>query len=151
VRVDFYQLSRDPVEAVVARLAEQTLRAGERLLVVAQGDAQLDAIATALWEHSPDSFLANGRAGAGHEARQPILLADMLEPGGAVPVNGARFCALADGMWRDGAEARFARVFLLFSDATIDRARGCWRTLGKVAGLERRFWKQEGRRWIEGP
>ena len=31
MRVDFYQLSRDPVEAVVPLLAHSTLKAGERL------------------------------------------------------------------------------------------------------------------------
>lgn len=144
MRVDFYQLLRDPAEAVLPLIARNTLGAGERLLVVSQDTAQLDRIGAALWSRIPESFLANGRAGGEDDARQPILLATEPEP-----ANGARFCALADGVWREGA-VPFARSFLLFGDDTLAAARECWRTLGKREGLERHFWKQdESGRWRE--
>jgi len=144
MRVDFYQLSRDPAEKVLPLLARNTLNAGARLLVVSGDNAQLDRIGQALWEPR-DSFLANGRAGQPHEDRQPILLSDRTEP-----ANGARFLALADGVWRE-SEERFERTFLLFDDATLQGARECWRALGNREGVERRFWKQQGGRWTEGP
>jgi len=145
LRVDFYQLSRDPAEALIPRLAEQTLAAGERLLV-ATGDAeQALRISQGLWAHKPESFLAHAAAGEGHEARQPILLADVPEP-----PNGARFIAFADGVWRD-PPASCERVFHLFSADTIDAARAAWRALGEDETVERDFWKQEGGRWVEGP
>ena len=34
-RVDFYQLSRDPVDVTTAKLARKVLQAGERLVVTA--------------------------------------------------------------------------------------------------------------------
>ena len=37
VRVDFYQLARDPAEAVLPLIARNTLAAGERLVVVSRG------------------------------------------------------------------------------------------------------------------
>jgi len=145
LRVDFYQLSRDPAEALIPRLAQQTLAAGERLLV-ATGDAeQALRISQGLWAHKPESFLAHAAAGEGHEARQPILLADVPEP-----PNGARFIAFADGVWRD-PPASCERVFHLFSADTIDAARAAWRALGEDETVERHFWKQEGGRWVEGP
>jgi DNA polymerase-3 subunit chi len=144
MRVDFYQLSRDPAEKVVPLLARNTMTAGEKLLVVSGDAAQLDRIGQALWEPR-ESFLAHGRAGQPHEERQPILLSDRAEP-----ANGARFLALADGVWRE-ADGRFERTFLLFDDATVQGARQCWRDLGGREGIERRFWKQEGGRWVEGP
>jgi DNA polymerase-3 subunit chi len=144
VRVDFYQLQRDPAEAVLPLIARNTLGAGERLLIVSQDDAQIGLIEKALWSRIPDSFLANGRAGGEDDARQPILLA--AEPS---PANGARYCALADGVWREGAEP-FARSFLLFGEDRLTEARECWRELGKREGLERHFWKQdEAGRWRE--
>ena len=79
------------------------------------------------------------------EALLTILLSDRPEPG-----NGARYMALADGVWREG-EAPFARTFLLFDQAGVQAARDCWRMLGNRDGVERRFWKQEGGRWVEGP
>ena len=144
MRVDFYQLRRDPAKRVVPVLARNTLRGGERLLVVSERPGQLQAISEALWSAGRE-FLANGLAGQGHEARQPVLLADTMDP-----ANGARFVALADGVWREGAEP-FARTFLLFDEASLQPARECWRMLGSREGVERRFWKQDGGRWVEGP
>ncbi len=144
MRVDFYQLSRDPAENVLPLLARNTLKSGERLLVVSGDQAQLDRVGEALWQ-TGDSFLANGKAGSPHDARQPILLADQPMPG-----NGARYLAIADGVWRDG-EVRFERTFYLFGESTLQSARDCWRMLGERDGVERHFWKQEGGRWVEGP
>ena len=72
-----------------------------------------------------------------------MLLSDSTEP-----ANGARYCAIADGLWRDG---EFERVFYLFGEPEVQAARDCWRMLGKREGVERHFWKQEGSRWVEGP
>ncbi len=145
MRVDFYLLSRDPAQAAVAMLAARAVAAGERLLVVAQDGDLRARISEQLWKHRPDSFLAHGEAGGAHDARQPILLSAGLDP-----ANGAQLLMLADGQWREGAE-HFARVFLLFGAATIADARGLWRELGTRDGVERRFWKQDGARWVEGP
>ena len=144
MRVDFYQLSRDPAELVLPRLAQGTLAAGERLLVVSDDAEQLARISEALWTRLPETFLANGMAGGEHDARQPILLSH--EP---QPANGARYLALADGVWRDLEGA--ARVFLLFPPERIDDARETWRMLGKREGAERKYWRQEGGKWLEGP
>ena len=145
MRVDFYQLSRDPAEAVVPLLAANTLKAGERMLVISADADQRAAVSQALWNHAPDSFLAHGEAGGTHDARQPVLLSDYPEA-----ANGAKYVALADGVWRDGLDA-FERVFLLFGPAEIEGARGCWRMLGERDGVERKFWVQDGGKWRPGP
>lgn len=143
MRVDFYQLTNDAAENVVPLIARNTLAAGQRLLVVSDDPAQLKRTSEALWTRLPDTFLANGLASDAHADRQPILLSTDVEP-----ANGAKFMALADGMWRDG---EFERVFLLFPPARIDDARGCWRMLGTREGVERRYWRQDGGKWVEGP
>ena len=140
MRVDFYQLSRGPVERELPPLARRVLETGERLLVVSADAAQLGRIDEGLWA-GRESFLAHGRAGEPHQERQPILLADQLEP-----ANGARFVALADGRWRDDAE-RFERVFLFFDLATIDDARATWRRLKDREGMERNYWQQQDKGW----
>ena len=144
MRVDFYQLSRDPAEFVLPKLAQGTLGAGERLLVVSDDAVQLGRISEALWTRLPETFLANGMAGGEHDARQPILLSTAPEP-----ANGARYLALADGVWRDMENAE--RVFLLFPPERIDDARATWRMLGSREGTERKYWRQEGGKWLEGP
>lgn len=142
-QVDFYQLSRDPVERVVALLAAKTLQAGERLLVVAE-DALLRArLSEALWAHE-GSFLAHSEAGGVDDARQPILLA-----ADCAPANGASFVLLADGVWREEALG-FARAFLVFGSDTLEGARATWRALDGREGAERRYWRQdEGGKWVQ--
>ena len=76
MQVDFYQLSRDPAEAVVPLLARNTLKAGQRLLVVSADDDLTGRISERLWAGA-ESFLAHGLSGGPHDARQPILLADV--------------------------------------------------------------------------
>jgi len=145
MRVDFYQLSDDPAEAALPLIARATLKAGERLLVVSGDEVQRGRISEALWSRLPDSFLAHGETGGLHDDRQPILLSDRPEA-----ANGARYLAIADGTWREG-EPPFERVFYLFGEETLQPARDCWRMLGNRDGLERRFWKQQDGKWVEGP
>lgn len=144
MQVDFYQLTRDPAEKVLPPIAQRVLDGGGRLLVVGD-NAQLDTISVALWNAKPDSFLAHAKAGEGDDAHQPILLSS--EP---VAANLAKFIALADGIWRDEA-LEFDRAFYLFSPDATDNARTAWRALGDKGGVERRYWKQDGGRWVQGP
>jgi DNA polymerase-3 subunit chi len=143
MQVDFYQLSRDPADAVVPLLARNTLKAGERLLVVSGDDSLTGKISERLWAGA-ESFLAHGLSGGPHDARQPILLADQLQP-----ANGARYVILADGVWHEAALG-FARAFLLFDGSTIDDARATWRALDGREGVERRYWRQEENgKWVQ--
>lgn len=150
MRVDFYLLSRDPVEHALPRIARSVKGAGQRLLVVSANAEQRAAIGRALWEEFPEDFLAHGNAGEAHATRQPLLLSATCPAADKGAENGAAFVALADGAWRDEALG-FERAFLFFDQRTLEDARGCWRMLGKRDDIERHFWKQEGGRWIEGP
>jgi DNA polymerase-3 subunit chi len=142
LRVDFYQLTRSPVEAVIPKLVEKMLADGERALIVAQDAALLARLDEHLWISDPASFIPHGIAGGGDEAEQPVLLSQT-----AAPQNGARFLLSADGRYPEGAEA-FERVFLLFDDTSIGEARNEWRRLGPP----KHYWKQDERgRWVEGP
>jgi DNA polymerase-3 subunit chi len=145
MRVDFYQLGHDRAEAVLPQIARNTLKAGERLLVVSADEDQLGRISAGLWGRIADSFLAHGFSGGDHDARQPILLSGTMEA-----ANGARFVAIADGVWRD-SEPAFERSFYIFGDETLIPARECWRMLGRREGVERHFWKQQAGKWVEGP
>ncbi len=143
MQADFYQLSRDPVEKVLAEIAQRVIDAGQRLLVVAGDAERLDRVDQGLWSGSPTSFLAHGRSEGDRPEIQPILLST-----DCAAANGARYIALADGVWRDEALG-FERAFYFFDDETVDQARANWRTLSKREGLDLRFWRQEGSRWIK--
>lgn len=144
-RVDFYQLSRDPVDVTTAKLARKVLQAGERLVVVSGDEGQRGQLAKLLWEQGGAAFLANGMAGGPHEARQPILLsADCAAP------NGARMALIADGQWREGALG-FDRVLLLFDGTQRDAAAELWRRFAQDEQIDNRINKQdENGAWREG-
>ncbi|WP_345723913.1 DNA polymerase III subunit chi [Qipengyuania vesicularis] len=145
IRVDFYQLSRDPVERVVALLASKVLQAGQRLIVVASDEGLRDRLSKTLWEQGGASFLAHGAADGPHAARQPILISD-----GCAAPNEARMAILADGQWREEASG-FERTMLLFDGDATDAARNLWRELAAREEIDNRIFKQtpEGG-WREG-
>jgi DNA polymerase-3 subunit chi len=112
-------------------------------LIVSDDSAQLDAISSALWAAKADSFLAHNMAGEGEDTLQPILLSDNAEA-----ANKARYVVIADGNWRP-IEKDFDRIFYLFPPSHTDNARAAWRSLSE--GVERRYWKQDGGKWVQGP
>jgi DNA polymerase-3 subunit chi len=113
------------------------------LLIISDDSAQSDAISSALWTAVTDSFLAHNMAGEGEDALQPILLSNNAEA-----ANKARFVVIADGNWRP-IEKDFDRIFYLFAPSHTDNARAAWRSLSE--GVERRYWKQDGGKWVQGP
>ncbi|HMS19604.1 DNA polymerase III subunit chi [uncultured Sphingorhabdus sp.] len=145
MQVDFYQLTRDPAEQVIPAIAQKILDDGGRLLVVSADDAQLGKLSVALWSAKPESFIAHQMVGEGDDSLQPVLLANE-----AVASNSARMIALADGEWRDQALG-FDRAFYLFPPEKTDNARTAWRALADRPDVERRYWKQDGGKWRQGP
>lgn len=138
MKLDFWQLSRDPVEKVVAQIAPRVMAGGERLLVVEADPDRRAAISQALWEAG--GFLANGEA---HPARQPIQLS-----ADCAADNGATVAVLADGNWRDAGEG-FARTFLLFAADQVDAARAVWRRFDGRDDVERSYFEQDGGKWVK--
>jgi DNA polymerase III subunit chi len=145
MQVDFYQLTRDPAHIVLPAIASKVMDEGRRLLIVSNDMGQLKTISSSLWSWKPESFLAHERADKADAPLQPILLSQTAEAS-----NGARLVALADGEWRDEALS-FDRVFYLFPPQNTDQARDAWRGLKDKDGVERRYWKQDGGKWRQGP
>lgn len=129
---------------MLAALAAKLTGEGQRLLVVADDQALLASLDRQLWtETPPSSFLAHGKEGGSDDKRQPVLLSTR-----TVAPNQARNIALVDGEWR-AAALNFDRAFFLFDGATIEAARGAWKSLKTEEGVERHYWAQEDGRWVE--
>jgi DNA polymerase III subunit chi len=142
MQVDFYHLTRQPLDRVLPRIAERVLEQGGRLLVVAETEEQRARLDQLLWSYAPESFLPHAQAGGGFDAEQPVLIAGTPEA-----PNGARNVALADGIWRDEA-LEFDRAFHFFDEERITEARMAWKALAEREGIERRYWKQnDAGRW----
>ena len=136
MQVDFYHLTAQPLDRVLPRIAERVVEGGGRLLIVAESEAQRDALDRLLWTYTPESFLAHAQADGVADAVQPILIG-----GSAQATNAARNIALADGVWREEALA-FDRAFHFFDSDRIAEARLAWKALADRDGIERRYWKQ---------
>ena len=141
-KLDFWQVTDDPVEKVVALIAKRAVGEGERVLVVAADPDQRTAISRALWQAGPESFLANGEADAPGAELQPILLsADIAAH------NGATHLIIADGSFRESTG--FARVFLLFPPDAAPAARVAWRAHDGREDVTRAYFAQEDGRWVK--
>lgn len=139
-KLDFWQVTDDPIEKVVALIAKRVLDEGARLLVVSENADQRAAISRALWTSGPESFLAHGEATSAYAARQPILLSPTLEA-----PNGANHVVFADGHFRD--PDGFQRAFLLFTPDRAPAARTAWSAQDGREDVERAYYAQEGGRW----
>ncbi len=145
MRVDFYQLSRDPVEQVVPLLATKVLATGAKLAVACEDAGMREMISQSLWAAGGGAFLAHGHADELHEARQPILLSEA-----GSKANGAGMAIFADGKWREEATG-FERVMLLFGAEKTDDARNLWRALSDQEGFDLHIFKQQpSGAWREG-
>jgi DNA polymerase III subunit chi len=142
VQVDFYQLAGAAPEAVIASLSEKLLAQDGRLLIVAGDEAYLARLDRMLWDAGPTSFPPHALAGGPDDARQPILLSTNPDA-----PNLARNMLIADGEWRDAA-LNYDRSFYLFDNSALDGARLAWKLLAGRDGVERRYWAQEGGKWV---
>jgi DNA polymerase-3 subunit chi len=144
-RIDFYQLSRDPVERVATTLARKVMGVGARLLIVHDDGEMRATISRELWRAGDEEFLANGEAGQAGAERQPILLSAEIDT-----ANEASMVILADGKWRNDA-INFDRAMLLFGVSDTEAARALWRELDGEAEVTREIHKQdENGRWHAG-
>lgn len=141
MQVDFYHLTRQPLDRVLPQITEKVLAAGNRLLIVVADDDERARLDRLLWTYTPDSFLPHAQNGVDAQA-QPILLAADIDA-----ANGARQIALADGIWRPDA-LDFDRVFHFFDEDRIADARAAWRLVKDRENVQPRYWKQnDAGRW----
>jgi DNA polymerase III subunit chi len=142
MQVDFYHLTRQPLDRVLPQIAEKVLAAGNRLLIVVTDDAERARLDRLLWTYASDGFLPHAQLGSGDDKLQPILLAPDVNA-----ANCARQIALADGIWRPDA-LDFDRAFHFFDEARIVDARAAWKLIKGRDGVEPRYWKQnDAGRW----
>jgi DNA polymerase-3 subunit chi len=143
MQIDFYQLAGTAPEQVIASLSEKLLGEGGRLLIVAGEEGLLTRLDRSLWDQRPTGFLPHALAGGADDARQPILLSTSPDA-----PNLARNMLIADGEWREAA-LTYDRAFYLFDGNTLEGARLAWKLLAGREGVERRYWANEGGKWVK--
>ncbi|MCT2558382.1 DNA polymerase III subunit chi [Tsuneonella sp. YG55] len=142
-QLSFYLSGERPVDQVLPIIMRGAMAKGQRVLVVADDEADLDRLGAAMWNANPAAFVANGKASDGHAARQPILLSTE-----CIAANGAAVIALADGRWREEAEG-FERALLFFDDRQRDSVRAIWRRFDDREDVEREYYAVEDGKWVK--
>ena len=140
--VDFYQLGGMAADKVIAAIAGKVVADDGRLLIVDGDEFALARLDRLLWSEDSASFLPHGLAGGVDDARQPILLSTSEDS-----PNQARNMLIADGQWRDSA-LTYDRAFFLFGEGALEDARLAWKLLSGRDGVERRYWANEGGKWV---
>ena len=140
--VDFYQLGGMAPDKVIASIAAKLLSDNGRLLIVDEDESALARLDRLLWSEDSASFLPHGLAGGVDDARQPVLLSTSEDS-----PNQARNMLIADGSWRDSA-LTYDRAFFLFDAEKVEGARLAWKLLSGRDGVERRYWANEGGKWV---
>ena len=141
MKVDFYHLTRSPLDRVLPRISQRLHDDGERLLLLSGDTGQRRHLDMLLWTYASDSFLPHAEAGSGDDSLQSVLIAP--EPTDA---NAARNVAIVDGRWRDDA-LTFDRAFHFFGEDHIAAARVAWKGLADRDDVERRYWRQGDGGW----
>lgn len=140
----FYHLERSSVDEVLPELVEKTLSRGWRALIRSPEEDRLKSLDQLLWTWRDDSFTPHALAGAGDDARQPVLLSS-----GADNPNKAECCFLLDRA-EPGGFGEFERTIVMFDghdESAVVAARGLWkRASGEGASVS--YWRQsEAGRW----
>ena len=141
----FYHLMRGGLTDTVMMILGRATGQGWRVMIRCPDTGLAQRIDDLLWLPE-DSFMAHGRAGSPHDARQPVLIG----PGPAVNApQGLMLLAGADVLPDDpeGLE----RIWVLFDgadEAAVAFARGQWTAL-TGRGLAAQYWSDEGGSWVK--
>ncbi|HCX69285.1 DNA polymerase III subunit chi [Parvibaculum sp.] len=139
----FYHLQNAPLERVLPQLLERSLERGWKVIVKAGGPERLEAINSALWTYSDDSFLPHGTRNDGPAALMPVFLT--VEDDNP---NEANVLFLVDGA-KPASIGDYKRCVLMFDgndEMAVGAAREQWKAI-KAEGHDATYWQQstEGR------
>ncbi|HEY8596217.1 MAG TPA: DNA polymerase III subunit chi [Devosiaceae bacterium] len=141
----FYHLEQTTLEKVLPALLEKSLERGWRAVVEVGSTERAEALDTALWTFSDESFLPHALAGGEDDALQPVLLTT-----GSDNPNKAEVRFFVDGAVPRGGEP-YERVVYIFDGHDPDSvgiAREAWKALR--ADNDITYWQRDERgRWVK--
>jgi DNA polymerase-3 subunit chi len=137
--IQFYHLTRDPLEVALPKILEKAYGQKMRVLIKTESAEIAQALSTHLWEYRQESFLPHGTVAEGQAELQPILLSPELKA-----MNGANLWVVTDGTEITPGTDGVTRVLDMFNgldDTATAAARARWKSY-KDAGLELSYFKQ---------
>ena len=140
-RVDFYHLTKAPLEQVLPKLCEKAHSTKKKIKILLGTDERVDFINSLLWSYSDDSFLPHGSKKDGFIEKQPIFISS-----NAQNENNAEILILADGAQLSVNEIKnYDRVLNIFDgndNEALDKSRQYWKEI-KSLDFELHYWQQK--------
>jgi DNA polymerase-3 subunit chi len=137
VQINFYHLTRTPLEKALPKLLEKVLDKGERAVVLTPFE-RLKALDDGLWTYRPDGFLPHGiEKGEGSAADHPIWLTTTLDN-----PNNSTYLLVTGGLALPSLEG-FTHCLYIFDSnipSELKEARESWK-IAKTSGAPH-YWKQ---------
>ena len=134
------------VDAVLPKLLEKAIEAGERATVVCPTAARQMRVDESLWTYAEASFLPHGLAGGLLPERQPVLVA--LPETQPEPARLPLVLAGAEAALTAAVEAGTLKLLYLFDSSvnSTQRARDVWKTL---KGHDLTYFAQNDGKWVK--
>lgn len=137
--IAFYHLLHSPLEKALPAILDKVQASGLRALVLAENEALIKSLDTALWTYGGSKFLAHSAAEDEYVAEQPIFLTRTEEN-----PNGAEVLVALEGRQPEFAK-NFSRVLDMFDghdEVQVQAARKRWKAY-QAEGHSLTYWKQE--------
>lgn len=146
-KINFYHLTTTPMGKALPKLLEKVISGGNRVVVKAPDDVQVEQLNKELWTYTTKFFLPHGSAEDGFEKDQPIYLtANNNNP------NGANIFAFINDTEVDniGGFERYIYMFDGNDESQVAIARKRWKEY-KSAECDLTYWKQNKKGgWEQG-
>ena len=140
-RVDFYHLTKAPLEQVLPKLCEKAYSTKMKIKILLGTDERVEFINSLLWTYREESFLPHGSKKDGFVEEQPIFISTNNEN-----ENNAKILILADGGYIESdALNNYERILNIFdgnNDEALNKAREYWKDI-KSLGFELHYWQQK--------
>lgn len=128
--IAFYRLTVSPVEKALPALLQKAYEQDKRVLVLANTEAEMESLNSALWTFRQDAFLPHGSRKDPQPERQPVYLTN-----GSENPNSASILVAVNGREIDGLKG-FERGVDMFdsrqegADAAFESRKEKYQSLG---------------------
>lgn len=149
MQVNFYHLTRTPLEKALPKLLEKVLQKKGRAVILTTLE-KVSSLNDSLWTFRPDGFLPHGtKEDEGDPKDHPLWLTDTLEN-----PNDSQYLVVDGAAPFPKDSGNFSHCLYLFDSHQDDqqaRARDVWRSLKQDLTHTLDYWKQDlSGTWVRG-
>lgn len=145
--INFYQLSKTPIEEALPSLLEKILSTSGKAVVLCRDEKLIKTLDDVLWQVGGTRFIPHGTDNDDFKEQQPVFLTSVNDN-----PNGAKFLVNV-GVMEDEFYQNFDKTLMLFSQADAketEAARILWKNLKSSGSAELKYFKQNDKgNWEE--